>query len=167
MKRVAEVLASRDVAWVNATDTVRQAVRRMCEMKTGAVLVYSGEGVVGVFTERDVLHRVVDPGKSPDEVPVKDVMSTKLIHVHMDDDLQMAKALMVMSRVRHLLVEGENRELVGVLSMRDLAEMESDEAAEIVHELNERYYEEAYKAKWWLSSNRLMVTPPQVPKDHK
>ena len=132
MKRVMEVLEKRDIPWVEATDTVRKGVHVMCEAKTSAILVYSAEHVVGIVTERDVLHRVINKGLDPDEVPVKDVMSTKLIHVHLDDDLQMAKALMVMSRVRHLLVEGEHRELLGVLSMRDLAELEAKEAAEIV-----------------------------------
>ena len=163
MRTVRDLLASREIHCIGATDTVREAVKRMRDKRTSALLVKSGDAICGILTERDVVYRVVNEGFNPDEIPVKDVMSSKLIHVHMDDELRMAKALMAMNRVRHLVVEGENRELLGLLSMRDFVDLEVKNSHDLIHELNERYYEEAYRAKWWISSNRVIVEP-YVPK---
>ena len=157
MRTVRDLLESRDFNVVQGSDSVRDAVNALCARKTGAVLVKEGDAVAGIFTERDLMHRVINEGLDPDGVSVASVMSTKLIHVHMDDELRMAKALMVMSRVRHVLVEGNDRELLGLLSMRDIIEMEVKDSSEFIHDLNDKYYEESYKAKWWISSNRVLV----------
>ena len=159
MQTVKEVIKPRDVYWINAGDTVRQAVRYICERKTGAVVVKEGDQVVGVFSERDLMHRVVDQGLNPDDVVVRDVMSPNLIYIHIDDEIHMAKGKMYKNGVRHLLAVGSENQLRGLISMRDLVDADVESSSELVHKLNDNYYEEAYKAKWMISSNRVIIEP--------
>ncbi len=157
MPKISETLKPRDIYWVKAGDTVREAVHFLCKRKTGAVAVMDDEGVVGVFSERDLMHRVVDKGLNPDEVLVKEVMSTNLIFIHIDDEIRMAKAMMYKNGVRHLLAVGKGNQLKGLVSMRDLIEADMATSSELIRKLNDKYYEEAYKAKWRMSSNRVIV----------
>ena len=159
MQIINEVIKPRDIYWVSADDTVRQVVHYLCERKTGAVVVKEGDEVVGMFSERDLMHRVVNKGDNPDDVLVRDVMSTSLIYIHIDDEIRMAKAKMFKNRVRHLLAVGKGNQLKGLVSMRDLIDADMSASSELVHKLNDNYYEEAYRAKWMISSNRVIIEP--------
>ncbi len=99
-------------------DTVREAIARMLAENVGSVAVCDGSRLVGIFTERDVLE-LAGEGASPDDVPVRDVMTTDLVTVSADDDIVSAARLMGERRIRHLpVVEGEN--LLGVVGIRDV-----------------------------------------------
>lgn len=164
MKLLKDIIKPRDVFWVSAEDTVRQAVRYMCERKTGAVVVKEKDEVVGVFSERDVLHRVINEERDPDAVTVREVMTTEIIFIHLDDETEVAKAKMFKNRVRHLVVVGNGNQLRGLISMRDLIEADMASSTELIQKLNDAYYEKAYKAKWRISSNRVIIeeyTPQQ------
>ena len=157
MKRLKEMLRGREQHWVDAKSTVRDAVRYLCDHKMGAVLVKAGDEAVGVFSERDLMCRVIDAGLDCDAVLVEEVMRRNPIKIHIDDDIVMAKALMQMNHVRHLLVvEGEG-EVVGLLSVRDLLKEELSKSEEVIHKLNDKYYQSTYKARWRMSSNRLII----------
>mgnify|MGYP006278899923 CR=1 FL=1 len=156
MHRLKEILENRETYYVNATDTVRDAVRVMCEKRVGAILVRAGEELVGVFSERDALHRVLNKDRNPGEVLVEEVMSRNPLHIHMNDSIEMAKALMHMNKCRHLLAVSEG-EIMGLVSMRDILERELGESSELISELNDKYYEKAYRPKWRISSNRVIV----------
>jgi CBS domain-containing protein len=154
---IKDILKARDVYWISADDTVRQAVRFLCERKIGAVAVKDQDEVVGVFSERDLMHRVVNEGRDPNTTLVREVMSTQLHFIHMDDDIRSAKALMYKNRVRHLLVVGKGNQLRGMVSMRDLVDAEVAESQELIHKLNDAYYEQAYNARWRIVSNRVII----------
>lgn len=162
MKLISDVIKPRDVYWVDAEDTVRQAVSYLCERKAGAVAVQFGDELVGVFSERDLLHRVVGAGLNPDNVKVRDVMSPDPVCIPYDDTVQMAKALMFKKGLRHLVVVGKGNQLQGLVSMRDLIEADMDDARELVQKLNDDYYEQAYRAKWRVSSNRVIIEPYEL-----
>ncbi len=98
MQTIRDVLKTRDTYWVDAEDSVRAAVRYLCERKTGAVAVMSGGELVGMFSERDVLHRVVNAGLDPETCKVRDVMSTNLITIACNDEIHMAKSVMYKNR---------------------------------------------------------------------
>ncbi|MCC6381640.1 MAG: CBS domain-containing protein [Dehalococcoidia bacterium] len=99
--------------------TVRQAVRAMNEHGVGCLLVVEGGRRVGLFTERDVLVRVVDAGLEPAHTSVSRVMTTELNHVTPGTAVDEAMAMMTRRRCRHLLVmEGER--LAGLVSIGDL-----------------------------------------------
>jgi CBS domain-containing protein len=115
--------------------SVTQAARIMSENQIGAVPVVDGERVAGIFTERDVMSRVVAAGVNPANTPVSAVMSTSLVVADVRDSHDVCLRRMQQARVRHLLVL-DNGRLAGVLSLRDLLALELDEKDEAVTLLN-------------------------------
>ena len=99
-------------------DFVQTAIERMLEENVGSVAVCEGPRIVGIFTERDVL-RLAGRRARFDEVPVADVMTTRLVAVSPDDEILAAARLMGEHRVRHLpVIEDEN--LLGIVGIRDV-----------------------------------------------
>ena len=109
----------RSVFSIAPVATVRQAVREMNEHGVGALLVVLGGRPVGIFTERDVLRRVVDEGRDPDTTKVADVMTRDLVVVQPGDPVEEAMAVMTQRRCRHLPVV-EDGQVVGMVSIGDL-----------------------------------------------
>ena len=99
--------------------TVLDAVRAMNRQKIGALLVRNGTEVVGIFTERDVLCRVLDSEREPATTTVAEVMSTELVAVRPTTRVEEAMAVITEKRCRHLPVLDEG-ELVGLVSIGDL-----------------------------------------------
>jgi CBS domain-containing protein len=97
--------------------------------------VLDGERVAGIFTERDVLARVVAAGVDPARTPVGNVMSTSLVVAEVSEAHDVCMRRMQQARVRHLLVLRNGR-LAGILSMRDLVALELDERDEAITLLN-------------------------------
>jgi CBS domain-containing protein len=120
---VAELVKDRrsdDLISVAASDTVADAVAVMLERHIGAVLVMNEEGLVaGIFSERDLLARVVAPGLDPKETTLSMVMTRDVKFVSPGTSTEAALALMHLHRFRHLLVIDGPR-VCGLLSMRDL-----------------------------------------------
>lgn len=141
MHKIRDVIADREPVWVRADQTVKEVVDCLCEHHIGAVAVKEGDEVVGVFSERDLMHRVVHKGLDPKTVAVKDVMSKGRTRVSPEDDHRVAKMHMYEHRVRHLVVEDEFGEFMGLVSMRDLVDMDVEEYADLVAKLNDRYYQ--------------------------
>lgn len=157
MQMISDVIKPRDIYWVSADDTIRQAVHYLCERKTGAVAVKEGEDVVGIFSERDLMHRVVNASLDIDAVQVRHVMTRDPISVQLTDEMRHAKAVMFRCGVRHLVVVGNGGVYKGLISMRDLIEADMAESSELIERLNDAYYEKAYRARWRVSSNRVIV----------
>ncbi|MBI5949204.1 MAG: CBS domain-containing protein [Chloroflexi bacterium] len=100
--------------------TVRQAVAEMNEKGVGALLVVDrDEQPLGIFSERDVLRRVVGEGRDPLHTRVADVMTHDLIVVSPSTTVSEAMAVMTQSRCRHLPVMDSGR-LAGMVSIGDL-----------------------------------------------
>lgn len=156
MQTIGDVIKPRDIYWVSADDSIRQTVRYICERKTGAVAIKEGEDVVGVFSERDLMHRVVNAGIDMDSTTVKEVMSSDPYSVSMEDEIRFAKAVMFKFNVRHLVVVGKGDVFKGLVSMRDLIEVDMAESSEMIEKLNDGYYESAYRSRWRMSSNRVI-----------
>ncbi|MCS7294520.1 MAG: CBS domain-containing protein [Chloroflexota bacterium] len=118
---VRDVLADkgREVFAVGPRTTVRQAVQRMNEHGIGAVLVLEGERPIGIFTERDVLRRVVDAGRDPDTTLVQEVMSSPVVTVRPDTPVREAMETITTLRHRHLPVV-DGGKVVGLVSIGDL-----------------------------------------------
>lgn len=118
---VSSVLAEkgRQVYTVPKGSTVAEAVSEMNEKGVGALLVLDGRKPVGIFTERDVLRRIVDPDKDPALVRVGDVMTRQLVTISIDTRVAEAMSLMTERRFRHLPVL-DGGEVVGMLSAGDL-----------------------------------------------
>jgi len=119
MKSIRELLRERDPVSLPGTATVLDAVRKMNEAHIGAVLVRDAGGAVGVFTERDLMTRVVEPGLEPRTTVLARVMTRDLFTSPPDRRINEVAREMQDRHIRHLPVV-ENGEVIGILSLRDL-----------------------------------------------
>jgi len=145
MKLISELIGNRKPYSVTPHMTVQDTVEYLCARRIGAVAVCDHRKVVGVFSERDLLRRVVLPGLDPKKTSVKEVMTTGVVHVKMGDRHSAARNLMLGKNFRHLVVLDDNDYFAGFVSIRELIEVELKESQELVHKLNDDYYEEQFK----------------------
>ena len=101
------------------TTTVLNAATLMAEVNVGCVVVGNDDEVLGVFTERDLLRRVVAAGRAPSDVLLCDVMSYPIKYCNLGDDVRKCAKLFSKSHVRHLAVVGEGV-LIGLIGLRDI-----------------------------------------------
>lgn len=120
--RVAQLkslLAGRRLTFVSPGMTVTEVAEKMANAKIGAVVVLEKDKLLGIFTERDLLNRVVSVGKDPKTVKVSEVMTTNVFVCSADDSYEYCLAQMKQIGCRHMpVVEGDK--LLGILSIRDL-----------------------------------------------
>ena len=121
MSRISELLTrkSAHVHSVRPDDTVRRAIETMVEHNIGAVVVLEGDRIHGIFTERDVLRRVMLSGKPPESTRVREVMTDRLVYLASDRDVEECMAVMTSARVRHLPIVDQQR-IVGIISIGDV-----------------------------------------------
>ncbi len=108
-----------NVVILDPTTTVLKAVELMAEVNIGCVIVGNDEEALGVFTERDLLRRVVSAGRAPAEVVLREVMSCPLKICNLGDDVRKCAEMFYKLHVRHLAVVGEGV-LIGLISLRDV-----------------------------------------------
>lgn len=121
---------------VESSATVAEAIRVMNDANVGCVLVIDQDGLAGIFSERDVLRRIADPGLDPASVVVRDVMTTKLLTVSPTMTVQEALVLCTDRRIRHLPVQESGR-LLGLVSIGDLVRSIIKDQAETIDGLIE------------------------------
>jgi CBS domain-containing protein len=122
MKSVAQILASKPEQTVHAiapSASVLDAVKLLAEKSIGALLVMEGERIAGIITERDYARKIILLGRSSKETPVRDIMTSPVMHVRPEQTNEECMALMTDNRVRHLPVMDQGK-LVGLISIGDL-----------------------------------------------
>ncbi|MEB3851634.1 MAG: CBS domain-containing protein [Desulfurococcales archaeon] len=118
---------TREVLTAKPDETVGSVVKRMAEKGAGSVVVVNDEGKpIGIFTERDLLVKVVGEGRSLD-AKLSEVMTPDPIVAKPDWSLARALEIMVHYGFRHLPVVGDDGRLVGIVSIKDLAKALSGE----------------------------------------
>jgi len=117
VKRLIEEKGS-EIYSVPPEETVWEAVRTMAGRHIGAILVIEGNQLVGIFSERDLLVRVLLTGLDPTVTPIKAVMSTDMVYVTPETPVREAMAVMTERRCRHLPVM-EGQEMRGMVSIGD------------------------------------------------
>jgi len=135
--RIRDILRRKgeDVYSVSPLATVIDAVNTMNDHHVGSVLVCECGYPVGVFSERDVLVRVVAAHRDPRQTLVRDVMTTRLYTASPDDTLLEVMRLMTDRRCRHVpVMEGE--QLVGLVSIGDLTKATHNNLRQEVRELS-------------------------------
>jgi CBS domain-containing protein len=113
-------LAKAPTAAVPPSATVMDAVRKMRDANVGAVVVLDGGELQGMFSERDVLLRIVLEKRDPETTVVKDVMTTKVVAIRKDTKTEEAVNLMWERHIRHLPVIREDGKVEGIVEIRNL-----------------------------------------------
>jgi len=142
MVTVQELLARKGshVITVGADATVLDAALVMNEHRVGAVVVVEEGKIQGMFTERDVLRRVVGERRDPTQTVVSEVMTRDVFCCTPQTGLEEARGTMKNRRIRHLpVVDGDNR-LLGLISIGDLNAHEATAQEQTIHLLQEYLY---------------------------
>jgi len=142
---IAELIAHGGVLLHAApTTSVRAAVALMTEHNVGALAVLSGgDTLEGIFTERDLLTRVVHESKDPATTPLREVMTADVVVATQDMERRHALHLMEEKHIRHLPVS-DGDHLVGMVSMRDLLRFEEQVKDQQLQQMREYVQERPY-----------------------
>lgn len=127
--KVKELLARKgttEVATVTVEETALDAARLMNEKRIGCVMVVDGDRIAGIFTERDVLRRVVAELRDPSKTKIHEVMTTPCIVVDLDETVEDCQAIITRKRVRHLPVV-EDGKLAGMVTIGDIMAQSVDD----------------------------------------
>ncbi len=136
MNTLNSIIRGREVYSLKQEMTVLEAARYMSEKRVGAAAVLDGERVVGVFSERDLMTRVVVPGVPAERTRLADVMTRDIVVSAPHDTLEEGLRKMQQAKCRHLPVVQDSR-LLGFISLRDLLQVELEEKDEENRFLNE------------------------------
>jgi CBS domain-containing protein len=128
-----------DVATIAREATVLAAAELMNAKHIGALVVTDGDRVVGIFTERDILRRVVACRCSPTELKVGDVMTSPMACCRRETSLAECRTVMTQKRIRHLPVVEEGR-LYGMISSGDILALEVADQRNTIEYLHEYLY---------------------------
>jgi CBS domain-containing protein len=136
MKTVRDLLEQkgRKVWSVGPDSTVYDALRLMADKDIGAVLVVSGEELVGVLSERDYARQVVLKGKASRDTPVREIMTSRVIYIRPEQTLEDCMALMTDKHVRHLPVVVGGK-IEGLLSIGDVVKAVISEKQFLIQQL--------------------------------
>jgi CBS domain-containing protein len=125
MTHIAELIEGKPLIHVAPDQSVRTVARMMSDRNIGAVAVLESGRLVGVFSERDIMSRVVAAGLNPDNTPISKVMTRDLVVGNPKDDVDAALQKMHAVNCRHLPVVDEGN-LIGMISIRDLLQVDDD-----------------------------------------
>jgi CBS domain-containing protein len=143
MATVREILArkaSPHVLTIAPEATVLEAAILMNKHKIGSLVVIEDERVVGMFTERDILQRVVAERLDSAETLVGDVMTTAIVCCTLETTIGEARGAMKNHRVRHLPLVDNERRLQGLISIGDLNAYETSDHEQTIYHLQEYVY---------------------------
>jgi CBS domain-containing protein len=122
-----------DVIVASPGETVLAASKLMAEANVGSVIIKDGEAVKGIFTERDLLTRVIVVGKDPAAVTLAEMMSAPVRICRLDDNVHSVFNMMVSQHISHVAVV-EGGALIGLVGLRDILSAELQEAADKLKE---------------------------------
>ena len=138
MSTVQSVLSKKggQVVTIGAGDTALMAATLMNERGIGGLVVLDGDRVAGMFTERDILRRVVAMRRDPAATPVRDVMTSPVAYCRRETTLDECRAVMTEKRIRHLPVVDESG-VCGIVTIGDLMAHEVTDQEATIQYLNE------------------------------
>jgi len=134
MSLVRDILQHRNLFHVEEGDSVAAVARRMAELGVGAIVVMGGGELRGVFSERDLMKRVVLEGRDPERTAVHQVMTTSLATIEDSATVEQAMEAMELHGCRHLPVM-RGGAVAGFLSMRDVMHHELAQKTEELHHM--------------------------------
>ena len=140
MDTVSDILkakASRPVLTIDRGENVLNATQLMNEYSVGSIIVTDAGQMCGIFTERDVLRRIVVEQRSPGATKVGDVMTTRVACCFAETSVDDARSMLKSHRVRHLPVVDAHGQLIGLISIGDLNAHLTHAHEVTIHFLNE------------------------------
>ncbi len=106
--------------YISAKMSVFETIKRMKKYEIGSILVTEGKDYVGIFTEADLLKKVVASNESPGSTLINKVMTKELLYVDAESTMVSAFLKMQTKNIRHLIVKQDDK-VAGVLSIKDVA----------------------------------------------
>jgi len=125
---------NRAIFSIGPDEPVLEAIRLMAEHHIGALLVMKSDELVGIVSERDYARKVILKGRSSADTPVSQIMSSPVVTVSMNNNVQECMQLMTARRIRHLPVV-EGRRVVGMISIGDLVKAVMEEQQQTIEQL--------------------------------
>jgi CBS domain-containing protein len=119
-RRLRDVM-TRDVKTIAPTATVHEASNLMKTLDVGAIPVCNGQRLEGMVTDRDIVLRVVAESRDPKTTQVREAMTAKAFYGYEDQDVEEAAKVMQEQQIRRLPVINHEKQLVGIVSLGDLA----------------------------------------------
>jgi CBS domain-containing protein len=118
--KIKEVMTN-EIACVDTKSTAADAARKMKDQNTGTVIVVDGSNVKGIVTDRQITVRAVAEQKDPRSTPISDIMTKDIVGCSENDDIFDALKTMGENKVRRLPVVNDSSQLVGIVSVSDIA----------------------------------------------
>jgi CBS domain-containing protein len=132
-------IMTRDVEVVHPNTLLHEAAQRMKTLDVGSLPVCDGQRLQGMLTDRDITIRATAEGRDPRRTKVSEVMTSDVIFATEDQDVREAAELMEMHQIRRLPILDQNHDLVGIVSLGDLAVDTSNEqlSGEVLEEVSQ------------------------------
>lgn len=125
--------SSRPAVTVKETATVEAAVKTMVKERIGAVIVLKGKKMTGIFSERDILDKIILAKRDPAKTPVSVVMTSPVQYVFGSVEAASASSTMAEHHIRHLPILDEKKKVVGMVSLRHVME---ERISDLEHEVD-------------------------------
>lgn len=136
MKPIIELIKDRKLHSVTKGASIRKVAEYMNEHNIGLVPVLAEDGkLLGVFSERDMVRRVISKNLDCNQILVEEVMSTNLVFAGIEESYEACIQKMKLKGTRHILIL-DHEKLVGIISVRDLLEIDltvKNETIEVLH----------------------------------
>ncbi|MEY4562069.1 MAG: hypothetical protein RLZZ618_1346 [Pseudomonadota bacterium] len=120
MPTISKVI-TRNVVVIRPDETVQRAAQLMSQLNVGALPVYDGVALRGIVTDRDITVRAIALGRDASTTPVAEIMSAQTLSCAEDDQIDDVLKLMGDAQVRRLPVLSRDKEIIGIVSLGDLA----------------------------------------------
>ena len=118
--KIKDVMTS-EIACIDTKSSAADAATKMKDQNTGTVIVVEGNNVKGIVTDRQIAIKAVAEQKDPKSTPVADIMTKDIVGCSENDDIFDALKTMGENKVRRLPVVNDNSQLVGIVSISDIA----------------------------------------------
>lgn len=136
MTTVADVM-TRGVRTMAPSDTVVRAAQAMDELNVGVIPVCDGQKLVGMVTDRDIVVRGLAQAQDPKTLKLADVMSTNVRCAREDDDVDQVLSEMADTQIRRMPVVDGQQQLVGIITLGDIAAKGVEDEDEVAESLSE------------------------------
>lgn len=140
METIKQIIDSKSLFTIKSGTSIKETVDYLADKNIGLVPVIDNDGkLLGVFSERDLVKRVISKSLDINSTLVDDVMTKDLVLAKIDESPQECLTKMKNNKIRHLLVI-ENEKLVGIVSIKDLLEVNLQDMKETIEVLHNYIY---------------------------